>query len=286
MSSKTYQAYLLGLLPEAELAQVEQTLITDGDCYEQVLMAEGDLIDNYLRGRLSSAERQRFDEHFLLTPERQEQFRFMQILHGYVDRTPQVQGQQPSVKSWWERLLPFPVTAPAWKYAQALALLALAVGGIWFLFRLPKQPDEQIVKQPTPNPLATAISTATPTNITGTRKQKVDLSSGQEMSSGSKSQIINVTPEDGEVQLKLHLDNDQYANYQATLLDDDDENEATNTRKLPQQFQPQGEKVKYLLINLAVAELPHKNYRLKLQGLTSDGKWENAETAHFQIIHK
>ena len=111
MSSKTYQAYLLGLLPEAELAQVEQTLITDGDCYEQVLMAEGDLIDNYLRGRLSSAERQRFDEHFLLTPERQEQFRFMQILHGYVDRTPQVQGQQPSVKSWWERLLPFPVTA-------------------------------------------------------------------------------------------------------------------------------------------------------------------------------
>ncbi len=143
-----------------------------------------------------------------------------------------------------------------------------------------------MVKQPTPNPSATAISTATPTNIIGTHRRTVDLSSGQEMSIRSKPQIINVTPEDGEVQLKLHLDNDQYANYQATLLDDDDENEGTNTKKLSQQFNPQGEKVKYLIINLPVTELPHKNYRLKLQGLTSDGKWENAETTHFQIIHK
>ena len=76
--------YLLGQLPTEESSQIEERLFTDGAFYEELLIAEDELVDDYLAGELSGSDRERCETHFLLTPERQQKIRFALAFKEYV----------------------------------------------------------------------------------------------------------------------------------------------------------------------------------------------------------
>jgi hypothetical protein len=76
--------WLLGLLPEQESRSFEERLITDSELYEEVFIAEEELIDDYIAGRLSADERKAFESYFMNSPERQEQFRIANALRVYI----------------------------------------------------------------------------------------------------------------------------------------------------------------------------------------------------------
>jgi len=76
--------WLLGLLPEQESRSFEERLITDSELYEEVFIAEEELIDDYITGRLSADERKAFESYFMNSPERQEQFRIANALRVYI----------------------------------------------------------------------------------------------------------------------------------------------------------------------------------------------------------
>jgi hypothetical protein len=76
--------YLLGKLPDSEKEQIEQELLANDDLFEEILIVEEELADEYVAGKLSREEQADFEKHFLATPERQQNLRFAQALNRYV----------------------------------------------------------------------------------------------------------------------------------------------------------------------------------------------------------
>jgi hypothetical protein len=84
---QTVRQYLLGRASPADSSRLEERLLTDGAFYEELLIAEDELMDQYLHQELSPVERQSFESHFLAAPKRQKQLRFARSLQRYVAST-------------------------------------------------------------------------------------------------------------------------------------------------------------------------------------------------------
>ena len=82
--------YLLGESSEEEQEGIEQRYISDPDFYEQLLIAEDDLIDSYAEGALSEPRRASFESYFLRSPQRQARVDFARAWIAYVSK----QGKQ------------------------------------------------------------------------------------------------------------------------------------------------------------------------------------------------
>src|SRR5436305_30769 len=81
--TQAVRQYLLGNFSEEVRRLLEERLMTEDGSYEELLLSEEELIDDYVSGELSDAERLKFEEHFLCTPERQRQLSFAQALSRY-----------------------------------------------------------------------------------------------------------------------------------------------------------------------------------------------------------
>ena len=81
---KKIKTYLLGGLDEARQNRLEERLLNDRELFEEVLISEDELVDQYLAGKLTGTEAKQFEAHFLVTSERQEKFRFGQALNKYL----------------------------------------------------------------------------------------------------------------------------------------------------------------------------------------------------------
>ncbi|HEX8922038.1 MAG TPA: tetratricopeptide repeat protein, partial [Pyrinomonadaceae bacterium] len=77
--------YLLGRLePEDRAQRIEERILTEQDYYEELLVIEDEVIDQYLSNELSSDEREAFEQYFLRTPERARKLRFARAFGKYV----------------------------------------------------------------------------------------------------------------------------------------------------------------------------------------------------------
>ena len=74
------QEYLLGQISEDQRQTMEQRLLTDDEFFEELEIAEDELIDAYLDGALAPTERQLFEQLFLASPERLRKLRFARAL--------------------------------------------------------------------------------------------------------------------------------------------------------------------------------------------------------------
>jgi len=68
--------YLLGALPAERLQNVEQRILADDEFHQEIEIAEEELLDDYVRGRLPPQERRLFEEHFLASPLRRQRLKF------------------------------------------------------------------------------------------------------------------------------------------------------------------------------------------------------------------
>jgi len=121
--------YLLGELDDRTRAEVEQKLLSDGEAFRELLVAEDEIIDDYASGRLDPEERADFEAHFLATPERQQKLRFARALHRHAMTFANEREtvKQPVIRSLW-----FSRPWLSWA-ATTVAVLALIVGTVWFL---------------------------------------------------------------------------------------------------------------------------------------------------------
>lgn len=78
--------YLLGDLPETEQTAVEQEYFADSEKFEEVWAAENDLVDRYVRGRLSRPERELFERNYLQSPKHRERVTTARKLVEAADR--------------------------------------------------------------------------------------------------------------------------------------------------------------------------------------------------------
>lgn len=120
--------YLLGQLAENLREEIETGLLADEDLFEELLIAEDELVDDYLGGTLSRDENTAFEQHFLATPERTEKLKFARAFNRRLAVT---RPHEIDTGNFW----------PALKARQSLVsgamlaavvLIALAVGLWWF----------------------------------------------------------------------------------------------------------------------------------------------------------
>ncbi|HEX8559161.1 MAG TPA: hypothetical protein VF668_13740 [Pyrinomonadaceae bacterium] len=136
-ADRELRRYLLGALAEEAGRGVEERLMTEEDFLEEVAAAEGELIDDYVAGRLSGDERARFEGHFLSTDARRRQLKFTQTLSRYANApaaalAAPASARGAAARTFGERLRGFwGGLTPALRAGVALAALAVIVCALW-----------------------------------------------------------------------------------------------------------------------------------------------------------
>jgi CHAT domain-containing protein/tetratricopeptide (TPR) repeat protein len=137
--------YLLKQLPDSDQSAFELRLLTEDDTFGELEIVEDELIDEYLANELSPDERQRFEEHFLITPERENKLRSAQAMTRYL-KSVGPPGLQ-STSGRFRRLFK-PLGQLTWSPAPAaIAVLFLVVIGlaVWRLVFYQSDIDKGLV---------------------------------------------------------------------------------------------------------------------------------------------
>lgn len=153
--------------------------MTEENFLDELALAEGELIDDYVGGRLTDAERAGFERNFLSTEERRRQLRFTQALGRYADAAGDAAepyaSREPSTRpapTFGEKLRAFWAgLSAATRAGLAFACVAVIAGAVWLA--LP-------AAAPSFNPSfpALTLSPAGGTRATGPEAPKVTLSPG------------------------------------------------------------------------------------------------------------
>src|ERR1041384_78008 len=140
------KSYLLGALAQEEMQALEERLLREQEFANQVLLIEGELIEDYTLGQFSDDERRQFETYFLATPRRRRKLMMVERLRelatvtdpGTRDQTiPATEDsnvRKAKQLDWWIRLF-----QPRWKIAAFATLILIAAFGVWraFFFHTP-----------------------------------------------------------------------------------------------------------------------------------------------------
>jgi len=220
-------------------------------------------------GDLAALERQQFENHFLITAERQKNLRFGKLLQKYANSQIGLTEQE-------EPLIPVDhihqqpidppfslLRAPAWRWS-ALAVMAAILGcaGIYFVRGLVnKREAAGVVQQTIP------------------RVVTVTLVAGSTGSQTSTTQRVNVPPQGVAVKLELELTNPTFQNYKSELFRENKSlqisDELTIEKKNGQRVVP---------FTVTGEMLSPGDYQVKLSGVLDSGADEFIDNYSFRVI--
>lgn len=143
--------YLMGDLQPDEQLLVEERLFLDNDYFQMRQAIEDDLIDEYLYGEFSPDERERFEKHFLSTPERHEALKVAEALKHYISTNslPEaipstVVAQPPSSPPKVKFLASLRGGAHSiWRLPLAASLIAITIFALWLVVRALRPANRQ-----------------------------------------------------------------------------------------------------------------------------------------------
>ena len=120
--------YLLGQLAEELREQTETGLLEHDELFEELLIVEDELTDDYLSGTLSADEQTNFEQHFLVTPERIEKLRFARTFKRRLAAAP---SQELATGKFWPALKARQFKV--WGLAVTALLLIAVIAGLWII---------------------------------------------------------------------------------------------------------------------------------------------------------
>lgn len=127
--------YLLDELPEAEQLALEQRYFADREAFERVWEIENQLVDRYVRGRLTPAEKNLFQQSYLASSPHRDRVVFARTLVEAADSTAELREAhtrtEPAI-SWWSSF-PDSLRGKSWRWATIAAVLVLAAAGVGLL---------------------------------------------------------------------------------------------------------------------------------------------------------
>ena len=295
--------FLLGNVSESERAAIEDGFLAPDDSYQELLIAEDDLIDAYVRGELPASERELFERWLLASQNLRERVEFAQTLFNSVSGKAVPARVPDRPVSWWRSLAgAFITRRPALGFTFAAALLVIVLGGLWLLTdrrRTRPSPEQAKAIQPTPvtpressTPIATAEqqqptrdeenSNRTPARETPKRTAPVvatftlvpGLVRG-ENGAGALALPAGAT----EVRLRLTLEGERYKKYRATLSTPEGRTvwsiEVTNGPSM---------KSTHLTASIPADLLKNGDYVLDLSGAKAAGGWESVADYAFRFV--
>lgn len=249
---ESIRAYLLGLVEQNELPAVEEHLLTDNDFYEELLISEDELIDDYLADKLSPSDRIQFEEHFLITPERAQKVRFGRALKMYTADNGKVSV---TARRWWSPAILFSSANASPSLALGAAVLVLVLGVSWLAVK--KFPNQ------TPGSSANIVTAV--------------LTPGLSRAGGETTRISIPTDKD-TVQLRLALPSGDYEKYNVAISAQGTK-VWTGTDLRPQQL-PEG---KFIVLDVPAGTFRRDDYQVNLSGQLADSSLEDVTSYTFRV---
>lgn len=170
-SAELAKRFLLGDVSDAERAQIEDRFLASDDFHQELLLAEDDLIDAYVRDELPARERALFARSYLNSPARVERLEFARRLSHTVSGKPlaaavadtaadtaPAHATDRTISPWHSLFGDIFVRRPALKFTLAAVLLFVVLGGLWLLRETAQtRPAPEIAQtiphaQPAPSP--------------------------------------------------------------------------------------------------------------------------------------
>lgn len=130
---KKLTRYLLGEFSEVDRADIEDRYLSEGDSFDELLVAEDELIDDYVRGKLSRKDGLLFEQNFLCTAARQERVKSSRALMKFADT------QASTGVSVWRRLRSIlSLESPAMRLVLATGFMLLIICGPLLVIQMSK----------------------------------------------------------------------------------------------------------------------------------------------------
>jgi hypothetical protein len=123
--------FLLGQLDEEASRALEDRMFADDEFFLAIQMKEDDLINAYLRERLSPVQKRHFETHFLASPRHRARLETARALDEYVDRETRANAAVWPQATIWDKLKSFFVM-PRIALAACAVVVLLVTFGIWF----------------------------------------------------------------------------------------------------------------------------------------------------------
>ncbi len=130
--------YLLGQLADNAREEIEKDLVASDEVFDELLIVEDEITDEYLSGKLSSEDRAGFEQHFLATPERHEKLRFGRAFNRYLSAN-RIDPPLPQ-PAWIQQIFSTPVRIGV----AAIVLLAIGLG-VWRIFFFQSEVDKGLL---------------------------------------------------------------------------------------------------------------------------------------------
>lgn len=287
-SQTQLRRFLLDELDEAERRRIEELFISDGDYRENVLIAEEELIEDYLEGSLPVEERERFLSHYLTTPEQRRKLRVAKSIKKFAavgvpaTATPTDGGGPQHGAGRPGRANRLTLRNPLVSLPLAAALIfAIGIGvikllGVW---RPNKQQEQEQAQRTTDErELAQSNDPSLPVQqrVGGTAFSVNVLPVSPRGGSAAK---FSPPPQAAPVQLLLVLGGDEYQSYQVDLLIPGRPGRRI-VRQLHAEATPAGRAIPLII---PASLLTRGDYRVRLAGLTPAGDVEEIAEYTFQV---
>jgi len=284
--------YLLGELPEQEAVEFEEQCFADDALFEETSALENDLIDSFVRGELSEAERQQFEKGYLISPARRANVQFSRVLAGHLSTLPPGEAVAES------RNPPALFSLQVWMGRLAWATIAVVVtaGISWMMLanrRLrheldlmrARQAQFQQQEQDLRLQIAALDAQVRQGGAGGQVRPEIIsliLTPGLNRSDAAARKLVISSPAP-LVRMELYLEQDDSRSYRASVQNAEGQ-QIWETKDLKSHAGPQG--AKSVTIEISSSLLQSGDYLVKLDGKAANGQFEEAEDYRFQVVKR
>ncbi|MEP7337363.1 MAG: hypothetical protein ABI977_06425 [Acidobacteriota bacterium] len=304
--ARLMRRYLLGALPESEQVALEQQFFADGETLDCVWAVENELVDGYVRGQLSRAERQQFEQHYLQSPGHRERVAFARTLLPMTSETPVPARSAEATESFWEKLSAM-LRTPQFALSAALVVAFILIGGAWLVNerarwqqQLAQSQAEHNAKELRARELESQIAQQRERNsqlsaeLEQLRAEQIRASASPSPPSrstvfsffllpsvraGSEQQTLKPPPDATRIRLQTKIERRDYHRYQASVraVDGGESWQATSVKATA------AKDATTVSVLIPAAKLKRGDYILTLTGIDATGTAEEIDRYFFRI---
>ena len=307
------QQFLLGKLSGEDRSRFEEGFLADGEAFEEIEVAEDELVDAYVRDELSARDRNYLEKHLLTVPRIAKRVKVAHLLNTSFVPDPAISrtvAKSATSRSWWSSWIP---AKSAW--APALSLL-LVLGGAILLVQYFRVREQSIRLQAERAALERQVRELTTQNIERSSEREqlnaqlelqraenarlneaverqldrpaqpaaiipLTLFSGGSRSAGAADSLkLPTTP--AKFQFNLLLEADEFPTYKAVVT-------TLSGREMGQRSQLKARRknnTKVVTFNLSSTRFTPGDYVVTLSGASASGHSEPIASYNFRVLSK
>jgi len=304
--------YLLGSVSGAEQIELEKQYFGDTDKFEDICAAENDLVDQFIRGELTAAERRAFESHYLASAAHEQKVAFARSLARANLELDQPKSE-PKQNAWWRSVFTG-FRSPALAAGLAVALVVIALTAVWAIIdqkrmrrELAAAQQQQESLRPREEELQRQIvashtqSDDLSNQLKQAREQQAQLEAqiaaqksatpsvvsfiltpGLARTGGSETRKLTIAPGTDQVRLQINFEGELYRSYQVEL----------KTIEGASVWRKQGLKARTVKNGASISlttparKLTSGDYILMLSGIDSPAKVEEINRYFFRVEKK